>query len=84
MCKSHDLHKILFLLYTSLLLFIKQLKVMVGHVTGFLLRFLIRSSFLGVILGLKLGSLVIIDPTHAYTNFKNIKLRPFKKFKLKS
>ena len=44
---------------------------MFGHVTGFPLRFLITSSFIGDTLGLKPGSLAIIDPTHAYTKFEN-------------
>ena len=43
---------------------------MFGHATGFPLMFLITSSFLGVTLCLKPGSLVIIDPTHANTNFE--------------
>ena len=54
---------ILFLLNTFFL--IKQLNIVFGHVRGFLLRFLVKSSFLGVTLFLKPGSLVIIDPTLA-------------------
>ena len=44
---------------------------MFGHVTGFPLRFLITSSFFRVTLGLKPGSLVRIDPTHANSNFES-------------
>ena len=70
MGKSHDFLQNKFLVYT-LFIFIKQLKSMFGHVTVFLLGFLITSFFLGVTLGLKPGSLVKIDPTHANTYFEN-------------
>ena len=69
MGKSHDLHRYL-ISFVYIFFFFLQLKVLFGHVTAFL-SFVLTSSFLGVTLGLKPGSLVIIDPTHANTNVAN-------------